>query len=147
MKTTTYIGLIFAVVILIAGFMVLNANLNPPEGSFTPRMTSDPTITQSKQVDKVLIRGSQESALPYFILSAVFVILILVLPRLRELSISSNALVLKLLTEVKDEASKIDTTSFLEPHESLKTKSPDQRINGIKEKIELVEMILKNGKP
>jgi hypothetical protein len=146
MKVINYIGLILPVIILIAGFMVLRANLYPLKTSLLAEMTSDSTITSSKKADANMNKGVQEIALPYFILAAVSMIVILVLPRLQELSISSNALVLKLLTEVKEEAAKLDTTSFLEQHESLTSKSPDQRINAIKEKIELVEIILKKGK-
>jgi hypothetical protein len=90
--------------------------------------------------------STPETAFSYFILASVMVILILLLPRLQEISISNTALVLKLLAEVKDEAVKYETNSVPEKNEMMPSGPSNHRRSLIKDKIELIEELLKKLK-
>ena len=140
MKNVHYIWLIFPVSILVAGFLVLGANLQT-ERSFL-RNNSRQAIDKTAPQDAVL---HTEKALPYFLLSSVFILLILVLPRLQELSISDKTLVLKLASEVREEVDQLGET-VPAGQEILKTGLRDEKLISIKAKTALIEQLLKKGK-
>lgn len=86
-----------------------------------------------------------EKALPYFLLSSAFILLILVLPRLQELSISDKSLVLKLVNEVKEDVDQLHEDVPL-AQEKFNAVGVNDRIIRIKEKTALIEQLLKKGK-
>lgn len=140
MKYVHYLWLIFPVSILVAGFMVLNVNLKNENLSqeLSKRPVTSTPVRRAATSDR-------EKALPYFLLGSAFILLILVLPRLQELSISERSLVLKLISEVKEEASRLEED--LPPgQESLKISKPSDKLIKIREKVALVEQLLKNGR-
>jgi hypothetical protein len=142
MKAVNYIWLIFPVSILIAGFMVLNENLFPNEINQAVVKGAPVTDIANKQSAP----RQNEKALPYFILGSIFTILILVLPRLQELSISDKSLVLKLVKEVKDEASQLQSEVPLNQAEALRPNRSNDKLVSIREKIALIEQVLNKGK-
>ncbi len=137
MKNVHYIWLIFPVSILVAGFLVLGANLRT-ERSFQKDSKGTVVVDNARQGNIF----HTEKALPYFLLSSAFILLILVLPRLQELSISDKTLVLKLVSEVKEEVSQLEEPTPM-GQETLKTTGTNQKITRIKEKTALIEQLLK----
>jgi heme exporter protein D len=140
MKNVNYIWLIFPVSILIAGFMVLSVNLNNQK------------LRDREDKRQVAINAARqgatfhtEKAFPFFLLASAFILLILVLPRLQELSISERSLVLKLVSEVKEETAQLEEEVPL-GQEALKTARTNDKLIRIKEKTALIEQLLKRGK-
>ena len=135
MKYVHYLWLIFPVSVLVAAFMVLNVNLK--NENLAQEVNKRPALSNTTR------RGptpDREKALPYFLLASAFILLILVLPRLQELSISEKSLVLKLISEVKEETSQLEE---LPPgQEMLKTTKSNDKLIRIRQKMELVEQLL-----
>jgi len=142
MKTINYIWLVFPLSIFIAAFMVLQVNIYPAR--VNQRIARSATIAKTN-VESVKA-PNQERALPYFILAALFSLLVFALPRLQELSISEKSLVLKLVAEVKEEARQLGGGINLTEAESFNEKVKNDKIDSIKEKISLIEELLKKGK-
>jgi hypothetical protein len=140
MKYVHYLWLIFPVSILVAGFMILMVNLKNESISqeLNKRPVASTTIRRAPTPDR-------EKALPYFLLGSAFILLILVLPRLQELSISEKSLVLKLISEVKEETSQL-AEELPRGQETLKTTRSDDKLVRIRQKVELVEQLLKKGR-
>ncbi|MEJ7559819.1 MAG: hypothetical protein WKF66_16025 [Pedobacter sp.] len=171
MKGSYYLLLLFPLSILIAGFIVLAENLHPTASRLTPQLTLDSTVTQTKRLDtipkndsipvaqsstKVMTRKTgnfgkvetkqEEKAMPYFILASVFIVVILVLPRLQELSISQQSLVIKLFKEVKEAADNLDEESSPLGAEALRTATSKEKIRILQDRIRTVDKILSKGK-
>ncbi|MET3115753.1 hypothetical protein AAKU52_003510 [Pedobacter sp. CG_S7] len=142
MKTIHYIWLVFPLSIFVAAFMVLQVNIYPAR--VNQRMVRNATI--AKPNADPIKAPNQEQALPYFILAALFSLLVFALPRLQELSISEKSLVLKLVAEVKEEARQLDGELGLTAVESFSKTVKNDKIAGIREKIGLIEEVLKKGK-
>ncbi|WP_432714028.1 hypothetical protein [Pedobacter sp.] len=138
MKNIQYIWLIFPLSIFVAGFLVLQVNINREKLNQQAAQTN----TTAKTNIKPVVTSGNEKALPYFILASIFIVLILVLPRLKELSISERSLVLKLVSELKEETSQMVVEKPV-GQESLKTGAATQQLIRIREKIALVEELLK----
>jgi hypothetical protein len=143
LKKVNYIWLIFPISIFVAAFLVLTVNLFP---DYVGRSVPQSQEEKKRSPTKTDATQSPEKALPYFILAAVFMVLILVLPRLQELSISEKSLVLKLISEVKEEARQLETELPLPQQEVLKTERTNDKVLRIQEKIALLEQLLKNNK-
>lgn len=140
MKNVNYIWLIFPVSILVAGFMVLQVNLNRER--LNQRTHKGQVVANTARQGQII---HTEKALPYFLLSSAFILLILVLPRLQELSISEKSLVLKLVSEVKEDINQLEEDVPLE-QEKFKTVGVNDKLIRIKEKTALIEQLLKKGK-
>jgi len=137
MKNLNYIWLIFPVSILVAGFMVLQVNLNRERLNQRPNK-GQVAVNTARQGQII----HTEKALPYFLLSSAFILLILVLPRLQELSISEKSLVLKLVGEVKEDIGQLEEDVPVE-QEKFKSARTNDKIIRIKEKTALIEQLLK----
>ncbi len=174
MRGSYYLLLVFPVSILVAGFMVLGFNLSAEKSVSFPVINVDSTVNETKQADTILSNGkgsksinrevrtdkvikkessvkpekvnNQEKALPYFILFAVLIVLILALPRLSELSISEKSIVLKLFNEVKAAADDLDNDTGQVGSESFRTRLPNEKIQKLRERIDLVDKVLRKGK-
>ncbi|MEJ5962031.1 hypothetical protein [Pedobacter immunditicola] len=140
MKNFNYIWLIFPVSILVAGFMVLQVNLNRER--LNQRTNKGQVAANTARQGPII---TTEKALPYFLLSSAFILLILVLPRLQELSISERSLVLKLVSEVKEDIDQLEEDVPLE-QEKFKSVRTNDKLIRIKEKTALIEQLLKKGK-
>jgi hypothetical protein len=139
MKGSYYLLLIFPIIILFAGFMALTQNLYPLDSRFTPG-----TTTQEKV--RVVPIVQKEKAMPYFILASVLLIVILALPRLQELSISQQSLVIKLFEEVKEAAD--DLNEEVQPLglEASRTGISKEKVRNLQDKINTLNKILSKGK-
>jgi len=137
MKNVNYIWLIFPVSILVAGFMVLQVNLNRER--LHQRPDKGQVVANTARQGQIIYT---EKALPYFLLSSAFILLILVLPRLQELSISDKSLVLKLVGEVKEDIGQLEEDVPVE-QEKFKAARTNDKIIRIKEKTALIEQLLK----
>ncbi|RZM21079.1 MAG: hypothetical protein EOO88_34325 [Pedobacter sp.] len=146
MKSSYYLLLIFPIVILFAGFMVLTQNLYPLDSRFTPRTTTQaPKTTTQEQVRAVPVT-QKEKAMPYFILASVLLILILALPRLQELSISQQSLVIKLFEEVKEAADDLNEEVQPVGLEASRSGTSKEKIKNLQDKINSLNKILSKGK-
>jgi hypothetical protein len=139
MKGSYYLLLIFPIVILLAGFMVLTQNLYPLDRRFTPRTTTQDKVRAVSIVQK-------EKAMPYFILASVLLIVILALPRLQELSISQQSLVIKLFEEVKEAADNLNEEVQPLGLEASRTGISKEKVRNLQDKINTLNKILSKGK-
>ena len=140
MRGSYYLLLLFPIGIFVAGFLVLDESLYPTAERLSHQLTIDSPVTQTKRVKH------EEKAMPYFILASVFVIVILVLPRLQELSISQQSLVIKLFEEVKEAADDLDEESSPLGSEALRTGISREKIRLLKDRIRTVDKVLTKGK-
>jgi hypothetical protein len=139
MKGTYYFLLIFPIIIFFAGFMVLTQNLYPLDSRFTPK----PSLASKVRVIQVV---QKEKAMPYFILASVLMVLILALPRLQELSISQQSLVIKLFEDVKKAAD--DLNEEVQPIglEASRAGISKEKIRILQDRINTVNKILSKSK-
>jgi hypothetical protein len=134
-----YLLLIFPIIILLAGFMVLTQNLYPLDSRFIPRTTTQEKVRTVSIVQK-------EKAMPYFILASVLLIVILALPRLQELSISQQSLVIKLFEEVKEAADNLNEEVQPLGLEASRTGISKEKVRNLQDKINTLNKILSKGK-
>jgi hypothetical protein len=169
MKGSYYLLLIFPVSILFAGFIVLRADLYPKVKGVSPQLTMDSTITQTKRTDTIPVKDTngqratyfstgvtikktgdfrpdevrhEEKAMPYFILASVFIVVIMALPRLRELSISQQSIVLKLFDQVKEAAADLDEATSPVGAEALRTGISRQKVLILQDRIKMMDRLL-----
>ena len=140
MKGSYYLLLLFPLTIFVAGFLVLGENLYPTAERLSHQLRTNSPVTETKRVKQ------EEKAMPYFILASVFVIVILVLPRLQELSISQQSLVIKLFEEVKEAADDLDEESSPLGSEALRTGISREKIRILKDRIRTVNKVLTKDK-
>ncbi len=143
MKKVNYLLLIFPISVFFAAFVVLAVNL------FPAKMEQLSVVNRpSKAIDlkKPVNQPSAEKALPYFILASVFMVVLLVLPRIQELSISERSLVLKLISEVKEEARQLETETTINQQEHLTLSPVNHKALRIQEKLTLLEELLHRHK-
>ena len=146
MKGSYYLLLIFPIIILFAGFMVLTQNLYPLESRFTPRTTTQGLKTTTQEKVRTVSLIQKEKAMPYFILASVLLILILALPRLQELSISQQSLVIKLFEEVKEAADDLNEEVQPVGLEASRSGTSKEKIKNLQDKINTLNKILSKGK-
>jgi hypothetical protein len=139
MKGSYYLLLIFPTIILLAGFMALTQNLYPLDSRFKPRTTTQEKVRAVPIVQK-------EKAMPYFILASVLLIVILALPRLQELSISQQSLVIKLFEEVKEAADTLNEEVQPLGLEASRTGISKEKVRNLQDKINTLNKILSKGK-
>jgi hypothetical protein len=142
MKGSYYLLLIFPIIILLAGFMVLTQNLYPLDSRFTPRTTAQAPKSMTPENVRTVPIVQKEKAMPYFILASVLLIVILALPRLQELSISQQSLVIKLFEEVKEAADNLNEEVQPLGLEASRTGISKEKIRNLQDKINNLNKIL-----
>ncbi len=143
MKNVNYLFLIFPVSVFVAAFLVLAVNLFPAK---IGQIFADHQESRKSNPPKPATEQGAEKALPYFILASVFMVLILVLPRLQELSISEKSIVLKLISDVKEDARLLQAETTVIQQESLKTSPTNDKAIRIQEKLNILEQLLHQHK-
>jgi len=146
MKSSYYLLLIFPIIILFAGFMVLTQNLYPLDSRFTPKTSIQAPKTTIQEKVRAVPLIQNEKAMPYFILASVLLILILALPRLQELSISQQSLVIKLFEEVKEAADDLNEEVQPVGLEASRSGTSKEKIKNLQDKINTLNKILSKGK-
>jgi hypothetical protein len=146
MKGSYYLLLIFPIIILLAGFMVLTQNLYPLDSRFTPGNTTQAPKSTTQEKVRVVPIVQKEKAMPYFILASVLLIVILALPRLQELSISQQSLVIKLFEEVKEAADNLNEEVQPLGLEASRTGISKEKVRNLQDKINTLNKILSKGK-
>jgi hypothetical protein len=119
--------------------MALTQNLYPLDSRFKPRTTTQEKVRAVPIVQK-------EKAMPYFILASVLLIVILALPRLQELSISQQSLVIKLFEEVKEAADTLNEEVQPLGLEASRTGISKEKVRNLQDKINTLNKILSKGK-
>ncbi len=170
MKTTLFISWMFPIVILITGFVTFYSNLHFEKETTLPVSYTDSTVTQTVKTDVVAAKNTDhkrsdsqvttrsikktihpqsalpacQKALPYYILASALTVILLSLPRLQELTISQQALVLKLFTEVKEAADHLQTTADTVGPEAVKT-DYHKKVAALLERVRMVDKVLFKG--